>query len=117
MKTDLTYLREMSGNDKNLIHEMIGIFLVQMKEIQTDMRKAWISRNYDELAKLAHKAKSSVAIMGMHELSQRLMKFENQLQNNKDVANSGMFLDSLKHEYEEAEKELENFRKVLDQNK
>ncbi len=37
MKTDLSYLSEMSGGNKELIQEMINIFLSQVGEFTRDM--------------------------------------------------------------------------------
>ena len=76
MKTDLTYLQTMSGGDKILIHEMIDIFIDQIKEIEEGMKVNLEERNYDFLGKLAHKAKSSVAIMGMNSLAKKLKELE-----------------------------------------
>ena len=37
MKIDLSYLREMSGGNKELILEMISIFTTQVKEFGSEM--------------------------------------------------------------------------------
>jgi hypothetical protein len=37
MQTDLTYLKEMSGGNKDLIREMITIFQTQVEEFARDM--------------------------------------------------------------------------------
>ena len=77
MKTDLSYLREMSGGNKELVLEMIGIFREQVIEFSTEMDKHLANHDYESLGKLAHKAKSSVSIMGLQELAADLKDLEN----------------------------------------
>lgn len=76
MVTDLTYLRSMSGGDPEIIKEMIGIFNEQVQEYMIDMPKLLADKNYYQLGKLAHKAKSSVSIMGMHAVAADLKSLE-----------------------------------------
>lgn len=77
MKTDLSYLREMSGGNKELVLEMINIFREQVTEFSNEMDKHMASHDYESLGKLAHKAKSSVSIMGLQELATDLKDLEN----------------------------------------
>jgi HPt (histidine-containing phosphotransfer) domain-containing protein len=76
MKTDLTYLKNLTGGAEELIKEMIAIFIAQTDEYSKEMKSLLESGSYEELGRLAHKAKSSVAIMGMSELSEDLKKLE-----------------------------------------
>ena len=76
MKTDLSYLLSMSGGDDTLIFEMIEIFNSQVKEMGEEMQKLELEGNFDALSKLAHKAKSSVAIMGMSSMADSLKELE-----------------------------------------
>lgn len=76
MITDLSYLTSMSGGSSEVIKEMITIFNEQAKEYIIDMQKFLDEKNYTSLGKLAHKAKSSVAIMGMNELAADLKTLE-----------------------------------------
>lgn len=76
MKTDLTYLKTMAGGSKELITEMINIFCTQVKEYSEEMTNLLKDKKYDELGRLAHKAKSSVAIMGMKDLADKLKTLE-----------------------------------------
>jgi HPt (histidine-containing phosphotransfer) domain-containing protein len=77
MKTDLSYLKEMSGGNKDLVLEMIGIFRDQVSEFSVEMDKLLANHEYESLGKLAHKAKSSVSIMGLQELASDLKDLEN----------------------------------------
>lgn len=76
MKTDLTYLKEMSGGNQSLILEMINIFCDQVEEFSQGMDKHLEKKEYELLGKLAHKAKSSISIMGLNDLASDLKKLE-----------------------------------------
>jgi HPt (histidine-containing phosphotransfer) domain-containing protein len=84
MVTDLTYLNNMSGGNSEIIKEMIEIFNEQSKHYIVDMQKYLDEKNYSLLGKLAHKAKSSVAIMGMNELADDLKTLEIKAKEGKD---------------------------------
>jgi len=58
----------MTEGDKGLIKELIGIFSTQVKEYGLQMNRYFREQKWEELSKLAHKAKSTVGIMGMKEL-------------------------------------------------
>ena len=66
MITDLSYLESMAGGDREFIREMIDIFREQIDEYSHLMPDLNEKSNYTDLARLAHKAKSSVAVMGMN---------------------------------------------------
>jgi HPt (histidine-containing phosphotransfer) domain-containing protein len=85
MITDLSYLKNMSGGSGEIIKEMITIFNEQSKEYIRDMQKYLDEKDYLLLGKLAHKAKSSVAIMGMNELAADLKTLEINTKEEKDV--------------------------------
>ncbi len=76
MITDLTYLKTMSGGDANFIAEMIALFSEQIDEYSELMPRMLREKDYDGLSKLAHKAKSSVAVMGMKGVAELLKELE-----------------------------------------
>jgi HPt (histidine-containing phosphotransfer) domain-containing protein len=83
IKTD--YLDMVAGNDNGLIKELVDIFSSQIEEFYSQMIVLLDQKNYKELGLLAHKAKSSVAIMGMDELSEMLKTFEIKARDGKDT--------------------------------
>jgi HPt (histidine-containing phosphotransfer) domain-containing protein len=103
----------MSGDSVELIVEMIGIFEVQVKEIQVEMQQNLDNKNYDALGKLAHKAKSSVAIMGMDTMSKKLKELELLTKNNDKIEKYQDYIDLFIIECDEAVKELHEFQKSL----
>ncbi len=74
IKTD--YLEMVSGGDIGLMRELVNMFRDQVDEIHGEMQDLLSHKNYKSLGLLAHKAKSSVAIMGMDELAGMLKTFE-----------------------------------------
>ena len=106
MKTDLTYLREMSGGNTELVLEMIGIFRNQVVEFATEMEDLLKKKQYELLGKLAHKAKSSVAIMGLNELASDLKQLENNARESKNPESYPELIEKFKRETAEAVKEL-----------
>ena len=76
MITDLNYLKTMSGGDSKFIAEMIGLFREQVNEYRSVMPELLKKRDYDSLSKMAHKAKSSVAVMGMNQMADLLKELE-----------------------------------------
>jgi HPt (histidine-containing phosphotransfer) domain-containing protein len=76
MITDLNYLKTMSGGDPRFIREMIDLFREQIEEYKSIMPELLEKGDYDGLSKIAHKAKSSVAVMGMTQVAELLKELE-----------------------------------------
>jgi len=88
IKTD--YLEMVAGGDTELLKELISMFRDQVAEFNSEMNELYSEGNYHALGTLAHKAKSSVAIMGMDSLANMLRKFESEALegNNKEMYES-----------------------------
>lgn len=114
MKIDLSYLREMSGGNKELILEMISIFSSQVKDFCEEMDHLFANGQYEALGKLAHKAKSSVSIMGLNDLAGRLKELELSAAERKNVESYSMTIKNFKSTTEEAVQELEIVKQNLD---
>jgi HPt (histidine-containing phosphotransfer) domain-containing protein len=97
----------MSGGNKELILEMISIFSTQVKDFGSEMDELLSEKKYEQLGKLAHKAKSSVSIMGLNDLAQRLKDLENSAAQQKNIDSYAPIIDSFKNKTLEAVKELE----------
>jgi len=106
MKTDLSYLRDMSGGNTELVLEMINIFKEQVVEFSREMDQHLEKEEYDLLGKLAHKAKSSVSIMGMNDLAQELKILEDLARDGKNVSSYPGIITRFKQETAEAVQEL-----------
>jgi HPt (histidine-containing phosphotransfer) domain-containing protein len=107
MKTDLSYLREMSGGNRELVQEMITIFREQVSEFSLEMDKHLASGDYASLGKLAHKAKSSVSIMGLQDLAVDLKDLENLARDGKKTESYAGIVEKFKQVSAVALHELE----------
>jgi len=106
IKTD--YLDSVSGGDQEIINEIVAMFKEQSVEIYNEMKSLLAKKNYISLGLLAHKAKSSVAIMGMNDLADILKTFELNAKEGKDSHLYESYLSRFKSDTEEAVKELED---------
>lgn len=90
IKTD--YLDMVAGGDSGLVKELVDIFTTQVVEIHAEMILLLEQKNYGELGLLAHKAKSSVAIMGMDDLAEMLKTFELKARQGEDPEVYGSYI-------------------------
>jgi len=104
----MDYLDSVSGGDTGIIEELALIFKEQSVEIYNEMRSFLESQNYKSLGLLAHKAKSSVAIMGMNELADMLKTFELQAMEGKEPQLYESYIQRFKIETQEAVVELDD---------
>ena len=70
--TDLKYLQNITEGDTESMREIILLFLEQVPEFIGNLKKYLAEGKYDELGNEAHKAKSSVMILGMEKLGHDL---------------------------------------------
>jgi len=69
---DLKYMESMTGGDEEIMRELIDIFIAQIPEFEENLNKHLRNGDYLALGKEAHKAKSSLLIVGMNELAKDL---------------------------------------------
>lgn len=105
---NMEYLDSVSGGDPGIINEILTIFKEQSVEIHNEMKSLLESKNYTALGLLAHKAKSSVAIMGMDDLAQMLKTFELQARDGKEAQLYESYLERFITETQVAVRELED---------
>lgn len=102
------YLDSVSGGDTDIIGEIVSMFKEQSSEIYQEMQNHFSDRNYKLLGMLAHKAKSSVAIMGMNDLAAMLKTFELQAKEGNESELYESYISRFRAETEEAIKELDD---------
>jgi len=108
MITDLNYLKTMSGGDAKFIREMIDLFRDQIEEYKSVMPELLHNKDYDGLSKIAHKAKSSVAVMGMTQVADLLKELEILAHDQKEVERYKPLITHFLEQSELAINELEN---------
>jgi len=70
--TNLNYLQTITEGDTASMQELITLFIEQVPEFIGNLKKHLAEEKFLELGKEAHKAKSSVMIMGMEDLGHDL---------------------------------------------
>ena len=75
-KVDLTYIKSISADNKELLIEMIDIFKSQVTEFIDEINKCLQGNDWMALSRIAHKAKSSATIVGLDDLSKNLKSLE-----------------------------------------
>ena len=109
MITDLSYLESMSGNDLKFIREMVDIFRDQIREYSSDMPRLLEKGDYLTLSKVAHKAKSSVAVMGMTAEADLLKDLEIKAHDGIEPGSYPGMVDQFLEKSQLALKELEDY--------
>jgi HPt (histidine-containing phosphotransfer) domain-containing protein len=102
------YLVSVSGGDPDIICEIVNLFKEQAVEISNEMESLLEARNYKMLGLLAHKAKSSVSIMGMDDLALMLKTFELQAREEKESHLYDFYVKRFKTETQAAISELDD---------
>jgi HPt (histidine-containing phosphotransfer) domain-containing protein len=103
------YLEMVSGGDISIMKELVSIFRDQVVEISTEMRTLLKNGDFHSLGMLSHKAKSSVAIMGMNEVALMLKNFELEAKEGKGQENYNQYINRFEQEAKSAVKELDYF--------
>ncbi len=103
------YIDSVSGGDNQIVIEIVTLFKEQAVEIHNEMRSLLAEKKFTALGNLAHKAKSSVAIMGMEELATMLKTFELQAKGQMEVDKYESYITRFGNDTAEAIKELDSF--------
>ncbi len=104
----LDILESVSEGDPEIVKEIVDIFRIQAAEIHEEMKVLLSEKNYDALGLLAHKAKSSVAIMGIDDLAAILKTFEIQARSGIDTNKYESYIDRFKTDVDAALIELDD---------
>jgi HPt (histidine-containing phosphotransfer) domain-containing protein len=73
---DLTYLNEISGEDKEFIQEILHTFLEEMPKDIKEMSSALNENNNVLIGKMAHKTKATLQLLGLSELKELALDIE-----------------------------------------
>lgn len=113
MKTDLTYLREMSAGNHELVVEMITLFETQIEEFYELMDESLKNKEWIKLGQLAHKAKSSVSIMGLNDLATDMKQLELNAKQGVEVESYGKTIERFKSETSTVVAELQQVKENI----
>lgn len=106
--TNLSYLKEITGGEPEIMKEFIQLFFDQMPEFKDGLTSHLANGKWKELGELAHKAKSSVMTFGMNELGYRLKELQLKTQKLEDIESYPEYVKEFMDEMTQAEKELQD---------
>lgn len=112
-KVNVDYLNEVCGNSPDLIREMIDIFRSQVLEFKEEMEHLYSEGEYFDLGLLAHKAKSSAAIMGMEDLAVRLKELEIKAKEGIEPEKYKDYINNFISQTRQAIEELDSYLETL----
>lgn len=102
---NLSYLLEVTEGNKDLIIELIEIFKSQIPEFNDLFNSYMNESSWYQLGLVAHKAKSSVSVMGMSKLAENLKNLENLSKNSEKIETYQSYINdffvSTKHAVDE----------------
>ena len=107
---DLTYVKGMAGGSMDLVREMINIFISQIPEFLEEMRSCHDKKDWYHLGLIAHKAKSSVAVMGMEQQAMDLKEMEALAKEAKDTDRYAAMIDKFEKNCYQAIEELNRIK-------
>jgi len=73
---DLSMVQSVSGGDESFIRKMVALFIETVPQNMEELTKATASENWDQVAKTAHKLKSTVDSMGIKTIKQEIRTVE-----------------------------------------
>lgn len=75
-EVDLSYLYKVSNGDKNFIQEITSAFLESTPKTLQDIQKQLQEKNWRQLAKVVHKIKPTITLLGIHALKDKILQLE-----------------------------------------
>jgi len=105
-------VEEISGGDKDFLIELSNIFLEQINNFTQKMTQALRQKNWKELAKEAHTAKSSAMTFGMDDTGKLLKNIQLQCEADNFEPVPQMVHDAIA-QLHGAVPELESFKKSV----
>lgn len=103
------YLEMVTGGDAGILSDLVDIFKVQADEFSEEMDKLFKAGDFPGLGLLAHKAKSSVAIMGMDDLAAMLKNFELEAKSGENKEKYGDYITRFNSDIKIAILELDHY--------
>jgi HPt (histidine-containing phosphotransfer) domain-containing protein len=101
---DLSYVMELGGSRPEFIRQVLTIFMENtppgLKELEALVRKG---RNWDKISKQAHFLKSSVGVVKVRGMHERLQQIETLAKEKRDKAVIVRLLDEIVTTFAEAE--------------
>ncbi|MFC2123549.1 Hpt domain-containing protein [Bacteroidota bacterium] len=73
---DLSYLKEIAGNDQTFIVDMIETYLDNIPSDIKEMKSLLADKKWNEIGDIAHKIKPSIGFLGIHMLKDTVLQLQ-----------------------------------------
>ncbi len=83
-RIDFSYLEKVSGNNKEFIREIADAFIKSIPNSIQELEHNVENENWVELARVAHKIKPSITLLGVHNLKDKIVKLEEEAKLHKN---------------------------------
>ena len=110
---DLSYLKEISNDSKEFLIDLIEMLLEQIPVYQSTLKDLYEKKDWNNLGRLAHKAKSAILMIGMKALADDLKKLEENAKQGKNIHEYLEIIVKFVSVSESALKELKEIKKNL----
>ena len=82
---DLSYLNEISDGNNEFINDLVDMLFKHIPEYQIALSDLHNKKDWDNLSRIAHKAKSAILMVGMKDLANELKKLEENAKEGKNI--------------------------------
>jgi len=110
---NMSYLDSISNGDKKFIQELIDLFFEQIPDYQSKLNSLNESKDWNNLARIAHKAKSAIIMMGMNDLALELKKLEENAKEEKNIGDYQEIIVKFVNDTNSAIAELKELKETI----
>jgi len=82
---DLSYLNQVFQGNQVMIKQIISMFVKQVPSYIQEMEECVLKMDLDGLHPLAHKAKSSIAMLGLKDMEELILSIESRSKNGENL--------------------------------
>ena len=108
---DLSYLNQIFQGNQEMVKNIIRLFLEQVPDYIAEMEDCVVRADLDLLHPLAHKAKSSVAMLGLKKMETNILEIE---KNSKYGENTHRLPDLVKEVRKECDLVFSQLEEILE---
>ncbi len=110
---NIDYLHSISNGDNKFIIDLIDLMLEQIPDYQSRLNNLYNEGDWNNLAKIAHKAKSAIIMMGMNELAAALKNLEENAKDKKNIGDYQEIIVKFVNDTNSAITELKELKKII----
>lgn len=103
---NLNYLREVTGGDKDIMIEMIDIFLSETETVLSSIQECYNDGNWSQLASEVHKLKPTLMYVGLSEVHGIAESLEQNAKSGNQIDMYEHWVDQIKSGFETIKPQL-----------